>query len=95
MLKFTRQESILIAVTLGIMLSVPVLVPVFYGSSTITLRDRAGDRLEYLPERSDVGGDAGEARTAEPGLDCGLSPGSQFNFRSSAVMRPSKCVIAP
>jgi hypothetical protein len=36
---FTKQDSILIAATLGIMLSVPLLVPALYGSSTITLSD--------------------------------------------------------
>jgi hypothetical protein len=34
MLTFTKQDSILIAVMLGIVLSVPLLVPAFYGSST-------------------------------------------------------------
>lgn len=44
-LTFTKQDSILIAVTLAIMLSVPLLVPTFYGLSTITLPDHAVDRL--------------------------------------------------
>ena len=38
-LTFTKQDSILIAVALAIMLSVPLLVPAFYGLSTVTLAD--------------------------------------------------------
>jgi len=41
MLMFTKQDSIVIAVTLGILLSVPLLVPAFYISSNITVLDRA------------------------------------------------------
>jgi hypothetical protein len=78
MLTFRKQDSILIAVTLGIMLSVPVLVPAFYGSSTITLPDHAGDRLGHLSERNDVGGDHDDARSRGPGLDCG--PSSRFSI---------------
>ena len=47
-LTFTKQDSILIAVTLAIMLSVPLLVPAFYGLSTVTLPDHAVDRLGSL-----------------------------------------------
>ena len=75
MLTFTKQDSILIAATLAIVLSVPLLVPVFYGSSTITLPDHAGDRLGRVSERNDVGGDHGDARSRGPGLDYGLSFG--------------------
>jgi hypothetical protein len=73
MLTFTKQDSILIAVTLGIILSVPVLMPAFYGLSTITLSDHAGDRLGHLSEWNDVGGDHGDARSRGPGLVCSLS----------------------
>jgi hypothetical protein len=73
MLMFTKQDSILIAATLGIVLGVPVLVPAFYGSSTITLPDHAGDRPGHLSERNDVGGHHGDARSHGPGLDCSLS----------------------
>jgi hypothetical protein len=44
-LTFTKQDSILIAVTLAIMLSVPLLLPTLYGVSTITLPDHAVNRL--------------------------------------------------
>jgi len=73
MLTFTKQDSIVIAVTLGILLGVPMLLPAFYGSSTITLPDHAGDRLGHLSERNEVGGDHGDARSRGPGLDCGRS----------------------
>jgi hypothetical protein len=75
MLTFTKQDSILIAVTLGIMLSVPLLAPAFYGSSTITLSDHAGDRLERLSERNEVGGGHGDARSRGSGSNCSLSSG--------------------
>jgi hypothetical protein len=55
--RFTKQDSILIAVTLAILLSVPLLVRAFYGLSTVTLPDHAGDRLGHLSEQDDVGGD--------------------------------------
>ena len=73
MLTVTKQDSILIAITLGIVLSVPVLLPAFYGSSTITLSDHAGDRLEHRSGQTGVGGDHGDARLRGPGLDCSLS----------------------
>jgi hypothetical protein len=61
MLTFTKQDSILIAVTLGIILSVPLLVPAFYGSSTVTLSDLVASPLPscsrrgHPSERNDVG----------------------------------------
>ncbi len=66
----TKQDSILIAVTLAIMLSVPLLVPAFYGLSTITL-DHADDRLGHWSERNSVG----EAQLRGSGLYCGPSNG--------------------
>ena len=75
MLTFTKQDSILIVATLAIVLSVPLLVPVFYGSSTITLPDHAGDRLGRVSERNEVGGGHGDARPRGSGLNCGLSSG--------------------
>jgi hypothetical protein len=75
MLTVTKQDSILIAVTLGIMLSVPLLVPAYYGSSTITLVDHAGDRPSHLSDWNDVGGDHGGARRRGPRLDCRPSSG--------------------
>jgi hypothetical protein len=58
-LRFTKQDSILIAVTLAIMLSVPLLVPAFYGLSTVTLPDHAVDHLG----------------SRESGASCGRSSG--------------------
>jgi hypothetical protein len=73
MLTFTKQDSILIAVTLGIFLSIPLLISAFYGSSTITLPDHASDRPGHLSERNEIGGDHGGVRPRGPGLDGGLS----------------------
>ncbi len=50
MLPFTKQDAILIAVTLAIILSAPLLVSAFYGSSTITLPRHAGHRLGQVSE---------------------------------------------
>jgi hypothetical protein len=65
----------LIAVTLAIMLSVPLLVPALYGSSTIAVSDLAGDRPGRLSDRNQVGGDYGDARLRGTGPECGLSSG--------------------
>jgi hypothetical protein len=75
MLTFTKQDSILIAVTLGILLGVPLLVPAFYDVSTITLSDHAGDRLDRLLEQNAVGGGHGDGRSRRSGLNCSLSSG--------------------
>jgi hypothetical protein len=75
MFTFTKQDSILIAVTLAIMLSVPLLVPALYGSTTIALSDLAGDRPGRLSDRNQVGGDYGDARLRGTGPECGLSSG--------------------
>ena len=75
MLTFTNQDSILIAVTIGIMLSVPLLVPAFYGSSTITLSDRVASPLPncgrrgHLSERNDVGANRSDTRSRAPVLE--------------------------
>jgi hypothetical protein len=72
---FTKQDSILIAVTLGAMLSVPMLVPAFYDVSTITLSDRVAspspncDRFGHFSERNDVGGDRRDTQSRAPGLE--------------------------
>jgi low temperature requirement protein LtrA len=50
-MRYSRNPGV-IAVTLGIVLSVPVLIPVLYGSSTVTLS--AGDRPGHLSERKDT-----------------------------------------
>lgn len=70
MLTITKQDSILIAVTLGIVLSMPVLVPALYGSSTITLSD---DRPRHLSEWNNIGGDHGRARLRGPRPYCSVS----------------------
>jgi hypothetical protein len=75
MFTFTKQDSILIAVTLAIMLSVPLLVPALYGSTTIALSDLAGDRQGRLSDRKQIGGDYGDTRLRGTGLECGLSSG--------------------
>jgi hypothetical protein len=75
MLTIKKQDSILIAVTLAIILSVPQLVLAFYGLSTITLPDHASDRLGHLSEQNDVSGDYGNARSHRPGLECDLFSG--------------------
>jgi hypothetical protein len=75
MLTFTKQDSILIAVTLGIVLSVPLLVPAFYGSSTITLSDLVASPLPncsrhgHLSERNDVGANRSDTQSRAPGFE--------------------------
>ncbi len=64
MLTFTKQDSIVIAVTLGIFLSVPLLVPAFYTSSNITVLDRATPPLQ----NDNFGGDS---QWRGRGVDCG------------------------
>jgi hypothetical protein len=78
MLTFTKQDSIVIAVTLGIVLSVPFLVPAFYTSANITVLEPAasplpnGNRAGHLAKRKDVGGGDGDAQWRGPAVDCGL-----------------------
>jgi hypothetical protein len=80
MLTITKQDSILIAVTLGIVLSVPVYIPALYGSSTVTLS--AGDRPEHLSEWKDISGRSWRRRVARPSRNCRLPPGSPFDSRA-------------
>lgn len=78
---FTKQDSIVIAVTLGIVLSVPFLVPAFYSSSNITVLDRAasplpnGNRAGHLAKRKDIGGDDIGSQWRRPAVDCGSYEG--------------------
>ena len=44
MLNLTKQDSITIAVTLGIALSVPLVVPAFYTTSNVTVLEQADQR---------------------------------------------------
>ena len=75
MFTFTKQDSILIVVTLGILFGVPLLVPAFYGSSTITLSDLVASPLPncsrhgHLSERNDVGANRSDTRSRAPVLE--------------------------
>src|SRR6266478_4019580 len=78
MLKFTKQDSIVIAVTLGIVLSVPFLIPAFYTTSEITVLNQVdrpppnGNLMGYLAKPKDIGGDYAESQWCGRGVDCGL-----------------------
>jgi hypothetical protein len=63
MLTFTKQDAIVIAITLGIALSVPLLVPAFYTASNITVLDRATPPLP----NDNFGGDS---QWRGQGVDC-------------------------
>jgi hypothetical protein len=67
MLTFTKQDSIVIAVTLALALGVPLAVPAFYTSSNITVLDRA---TPLLPN-DNFGGDDVNSRWRGRGRDCG------------------------
>jgi hypothetical protein len=69
MLTFTKQDSIVIAVTLAIALGVPLLVPAFYTASNITVLDRATPPLP----NDNFGGDDAGAQWRGRGVDCGSS----------------------
>ena len=71
MLTFTKQDSIVIAVTLAIALGVPLLVPAFYTSSTITVVDRATPPLP----NDNFGGHDADSQWSGRGVDCGLYEG--------------------
>jgi hypothetical protein len=80
-LKVTKQDSFLIAITLGIMVSMPFVVPAFHGLSTITLPNHDVDR-QHLSEQNDDGDEYGDARSREPGLECGQFSGFSIQFRN-------------
>jgi hypothetical protein len=67
-LTFTKQDSIVIAVTIALGLSVPLAVPAFYTSSNITVLDRATPPLP----NDNFGGDDVDSRWRGPEVDCGL-----------------------
>ena len=71
MLTFTKQDSIVIAVTLAIALGVPLLVPAFYTVSNVTVLDRATPPLP----NDNFGGDDADFRWRGRGVDCGSSEG--------------------
>jgi len=71
MLTFTKQDSIVIAVTLAIALGVPLLVPAFYGSTNITVLDRATPPLP----NDNFGGDNADSQWRGRVVDCGSSEG--------------------
>jgi hypothetical protein len=76
---FTKQDSIVIAVTLGVLLSVPLLVPAFYTSSNITVLDRATPPLP----NDNFGGDDVDSQWRGRGGNCGLYEGLPIQFRQS------------
>ncbi len=69
MLTFTKQDSIVIAVTLAIALGVPLLVPAFYTVSNVTVLDRATPPLR----NDNLGGDETVSQWRGRGVDCGSS----------------------
>jgi hypothetical protein len=71
MFTFTKQDSIVIAVTLALALGVPLAVPAFYTSSNITVLDRATPPLP----NDNFGGDDADSQWSGRGLDCGLYVG--------------------
>ena len=76
MLTFTKQDSIVIAVTLGILLSVPLLGPAFYTSSNITVLDRATPPLP----NDNFGGDDVDSQWRGRGGIVAYTKGSPFKF---------------
>jgi hypothetical protein len=68
-----------IAVTLGIFLSVPLLVPAFYTSTDITVLDRATPPLP----NDNFGGDDVDSQWRGRGGNCGIYEGLPIQFRQS------------
>ena len=79
MFTITKQDSIIIAVTLGIILSVPLLIPALYTSTEITVRDQTAHlspnekRVGGLAKSKDIGGGEVISRWRLPATDCGPS----------------------
>ncbi len=79
MLNLTKQDSITIAVTLGIALSVPLVVPAFYTTSNVTVLEQADPALPNdqlvgrLAKPNGIGGNDVDAQWRAPKVDCGLS----------------------
>jgi hypothetical protein len=74
----TKQDSVVIAVTLGIFLSVPLLIPAFYETTNITVVDQAvpaaaNDKLAgHLAKPNSIDGDDLYSQKLGPELDCEL-----------------------
>jgi hypothetical protein len=79
MFTITKQDSIIIAVTLGIILSVPVLIPALYTSTEITVRDQTArlsshsERARDLVKSKDIGGNEVITQWRRPNAVCGPS----------------------
>jgi hypothetical protein len=77
MLTFTKQESIVVAVTLALALGVPLAVPAFYTSANLTVLDRAaaplpnGNLVGQLAKPKDTSGEDVDSQWREPEVDCG------------------------
>jgi hypothetical protein len=89
MLTFTKQDSIVIAVTLGIVLSVPFLVSAFYTSSNIEIPNEAtlplanGNLAGHFAKPKDPGGDDFDSPGRAPEVDCDIYYGSPITFLES------------
>jgi hypothetical protein len=76
MFTITKQDSIVIAVTLGIILSVPLWLPALYASTDIGVRGEAvhlspnGVRAEKFVKSKVVGGNEIITRWRWPDADC-------------------------
>jgi hypothetical protein len=86
MLTFTKQDSIVIAVTLGILLSVPLLVPAFYTSSNIAVLDRATPPLP----NDNFGGEDVDSQWHGRGGNCSLYEGLSVQFRGNFLETETK-----
>ena len=67
MFTFTKQDSIVIAVTLALALGVPLAVPAFYTSSNVTVLNRATPPLP----NDNFGGDDVSSQWRGQEVDCG------------------------
>jgi hypothetical protein len=72
MFTITKQDSIVVAVTLGFMLSGPLLIPIFYPTSEITVRSEAvsssshGNLMRPSVESNDVDGGKLDSQLCKP-----------------------------
>jgi hypothetical protein len=76
MFTITQRDSIVIAVTLAVMLSVPLWLPALYSSTDITVRDQAahlspnGERAGSFVKSRDISGNEIITRWRRPDADC-------------------------
>jgi hypothetical protein len=81
MLKLTKQDSIVIAITLGLALGVPLAIPAFYTTSNITIEDRQAPPLsnsnpvEHLAKRKVPGVRDMDSALQGSGADDGMYEG--------------------